>query len=151
MSYGAPEKPSRAFQTLKKLDSNGNPTSEEFHYEYDSMGRLTNAAFMQTPQTGQTGYSSTYPAAVRARVYYNYDVSGVMTNIEHYWDTWNSSTQKYASVPILGAVCSYDPYKLLKARVSHFLNKFRTQGFIDYVRDGALTVHSGLLDVVLSG
>ena len=38
-----------------------------------------------------------------------------------------------------------------RSRVSHFLNKFRTQGFIDYVRDGALTVHSGLLDVVLSG
>jgi hypothetical protein len=113
-SYGTPEKPSRVFQTLNKLDANGNPTSEEFHYEYDSMGRLTNAAFMQTPQTGQTGYSSTYPAAVRARVYYNYDVSGVMTNIEHYWDTWNGT--KYTSVPILGAVCSYDPYKLPKGR-----------------------------------
>jgi CRP-like cAMP-binding protein len=38
-----------------------------------------------------------------------------------------------------------------RSRVSHFLNKFRTQGLIDYVRDGALTVRSGLLDVVLSG
>jgi CRP/FNR family transcriptional regulator, cyclic AMP receptor protein len=35
-----------------------------------------------------------------------------------------------------------------RSRVSHFMNKFRTLGFIDY--DGAgLTVHSGLLNVVL--
>jgi hypothetical protein len=163
-SYGTPEKPSRVFQTLNKLDANGNPTSEEFHYEYDSMGRLTNAAFMQTPQTGQTGYSSSYPAAPDtfqtcglepparplghagsqsksdspqaspsldpplgrgdgARVYYNYDVSGVMTNIEHYWDTWDGT--KYTSVPILVAVCSYDPYKLLKTRARPLLRGAR--------------------------
>jgi CRP-like cAMP-binding protein len=35
-----------------------------------------------------------------------------------------------------------------RSRVSHFMNKFRNLGFIDY--DGAgLTVHSGLLNVVL--
>ena len=35
-----------------------------------------------------------------------------------------------------------------RSRVSHFMNKFRKLGFIDY--DGAgLTVHSGLLSVVL--
>jgi CRP/FNR family transcriptional regulator, cyclic AMP receptor protein len=35
-----------------------------------------------------------------------------------------------------------------RSRVSHFMNKFRTLGFIDYDGDG-LTVHSGLLTVVL--
>jgi CRP/FNR family transcriptional regulator, cyclic AMP receptor protein len=35
-----------------------------------------------------------------------------------------------------------------RARVSHFMNKFRKLGFIDYDSDG-LTVHSGLLSVVL--
>jgi CRP/FNR family cyclic AMP-dependent transcriptional regulator len=35
-----------------------------------------------------------------------------------------------------------------RSRVSHFMNKFRTLGFIDYDREG-LTVHSGLLSVVL--
>jgi CRP/FNR family cyclic AMP-dependent transcriptional regulator len=35
-----------------------------------------------------------------------------------------------------------------RSRVSHFMNKFRTLGFIDYDGDG-LTVHSGLLSVVL--
>jgi CRP/FNR family cyclic AMP-dependent transcriptional regulator len=35
-----------------------------------------------------------------------------------------------------------------RSRVSHFMNKFRTLGFINYDDDG-LTVHSGLLSVVL--
>jgi CRP-like cAMP-binding protein len=37
-----------------------------------------------------------------------------------------------------------------RSRVSHFMNKFRTMGFIDYAGSGALTVNSGLLSVVLS-
>ncbi len=36
-----------------------------------------------------------------------------------------------------------------RSRVSHFMNKFRTLGFIDYEGDGALTVNSGLMSVVL--
>jgi CRP/FNR family transcriptional regulator, cyclic AMP receptor protein len=35
-----------------------------------------------------------------------------------------------------------------RSRVSHFMNRFRQQGFIDY-DDSGLTVHSGLLNVVL--
>jgi len=35
-----------------------------------------------------------------------------------------------------------------RSRVSHFMNSFRKHGFIDY-DDGGLTVHSGLLSVVL--
>jgi CRP-like cAMP-binding protein len=37
-----------------------------------------------------------------------------------------------------------------RSRVSHFMNKFRELGFIDYSDTGGLTVHSGLLSVVLS-
>jgi CRP/FNR family cyclic AMP-dependent transcriptional regulator len=37
-----------------------------------------------------------------------------------------------------------------RSRVSHFMNKFRTLGFIDYVGNGALTVNNGLLSVMLS-
>jgi CRP/FNR family cyclic AMP-dependent transcriptional regulator len=37
-----------------------------------------------------------------------------------------------------------------RSRVSHFMNKFRTLGFIDYAGSGALMVNSGLLSVVLS-
>ncbi len=36
-----------------------------------------------------------------------------------------------------------------RSRVSHFMNKFRTLGFVDYTGNGALTVNSGLLSVVL--
>jgi CRP/FNR family cyclic AMP-dependent transcriptional regulator len=36
-----------------------------------------------------------------------------------------------------------------QSRISHYMNKFRTQGFIDFSDDGGLTVHNGLLSVVL--
>jgi CRP-like cAMP-binding protein len=36
-----------------------------------------------------------------------------------------------------------------RSRVSHFMNKFRKLGFIDYSEGAGLTVHSGLLNVVL--
>jgi len=34
-----------------------------------------------------------------------------------------------------------------RSRVNHFMNKFKKLGFVDY--NGGLTVHSGLLSVVL--
>jgi CRP-like cAMP-binding protein len=37
-----------------------------------------------------------------------------------------------------------------RSRVSHFMNKFRTMGFIDYTSNGTLTVNNGLLSVILS-
>jgi CRP-like cAMP-binding protein len=37
-----------------------------------------------------------------------------------------------------------------RSRVSHFMNKFRTLGFIDYAGNGALKVNNGLLSVILS-
>jgi CRP/FNR family cyclic AMP-dependent transcriptional regulator len=36
-----------------------------------------------------------------------------------------------------------------RSRVSHFMNRFRDHGFIDYSDNDELTVHSGLLSVVL--
>lgn len=36
-----------------------------------------------------------------------------------------------------------------RPRVSHFMNKFRRLGFIDYRDNDGLTVHSGLLSLVL--
>jgi CRP/FNR family transcriptional regulator, cyclic AMP receptor protein len=36
-----------------------------------------------------------------------------------------------------------------RSRVSHFMNKFRKLGFVDYNGSEALTVHSGLLSTVL--
>jgi CRP/FNR family transcriptional regulator, cyclic AMP receptor protein len=37
-----------------------------------------------------------------------------------------------------------------RSRISHFMNKFRTLGFIDYSDKGGVKVHSGLLTVILS-
>ncbi len=37
-----------------------------------------------------------------------------------------------------------------RSRVSYFMNKFRTLGFVNYAGSGELTVNSGLLSVVLS-
>jgi len=36
---------------------------------------------------------------------------------------------------------------ITRSRVSHFMNKFKKFGFVDY--NGGLTAHSGLLSVVL--
>jgi hypothetical protein len=36
-----------------------------------------------------------------------------------------------------------------RSRVSHFMHKFKGLGFIEYKNTGELTVHSGLLSVVL--
>jgi CRP-like cAMP-binding protein len=36
-----------------------------------------------------------------------------------------------------------------RSRISHFMNKFRDLRFIDYSDSGGLTVHSGLLSIVL--
>ena len=38
---------------------------------------------------------------------------------------------------------------LTRSQVSHFMNKFRKLGFIDYNGEAGLTVHSGLRSVVL--
>jgi CRP/FNR family cyclic AMP-dependent transcriptional regulator len=37
-----------------------------------------------------------------------------------------------------------------RSRISHFMNKFRNLGFIDYSEKGGVKVHSGLLSVVLN-
>ncbi len=54
--------------------------------------------------------------------------------------------------PVLPRVSQDDLAQMVgttRSRVSHFMNKFRKLGFIDYSDSGGLTVHSGLLSVVL--
>jgi CRP-like cAMP-binding protein len=54
--------------------------------------------------------------------------------------------------PVLPRVSQDDLAQMVgttRSRVSHFMNKFRKLGFIDYGDNGGLTVHSGLLSVVL--
>jgi CRP-like cAMP-binding protein len=54
--------------------------------------------------------------------------------------------------PVLPGVSQANLAKMVgttRSRVSHFMNKFRKLGFIDYSDNDGLTVHSGLLSVVL--
>jgi CRP/FNR family transcriptional regulator, cyclic AMP receptor protein len=54
--------------------------------------------------------------------------------------------------PVLPRVSQDDLAQMVgttRSRVSHFMNKFRKLGFITYSDSGGLTVHSGLLSVVL--
>jgi CRP-like cAMP-binding protein len=54
--------------------------------------------------------------------------------------------------PVLPRVSQDDLAQMVgttRSRVSHFMNKFRELGYINYSDSGGLTVHSGLLSVVL--
>ena len=54
--------------------------------------------------------------------------------------------------PVLPRISQDDLAQMVgttRSRVSHFMNKFRKLGFIDYSDNGGLTVQSGLLTVVL--
>lgn len=112
VQVGNAASPSRVFQTLNKTVS-GTSTSEEFHYRYDSSGRLLEAAFAQTPQSGGGAptsapyYTNSYPADTRARAYYTYDPAGRVTNVEHYWDQWNGSSYG-TPTKIVGNHCDYE-------------------------------------------
>ena len=56
------------------------------------------------------------------------------------------------SEPVLPRVSQDDLAQMVgttRSRVSHFMNKFRKLGFIDYGDNDGLTVHSGLLSVAL--
>jgi CRP-like cAMP-binding protein len=56
------------------------------------------------------------------------------------------------SEPVLPRVSQSDLAQMVgttRSRVSHFMNKFREHGFIDYAESGGLTVNNSLLGVVL--
>jgi len=56
------------------------------------------------------------------------------------------------SEPVLPRVSQNDLAEMVgttRSRVSHFMNRFREHGFIDYAESGALTVNNSLLSVVL--
>jgi CRP-like cAMP-binding protein len=56
------------------------------------------------------------------------------------------------SEPVLPRVSQNDLAEMVgttRSRVSHFMNKFRDHGFIDYAESGGLTVNNSLLSIVL--
>jgi len=114
-AVGDPSGPGRAFQTMAKLDSSNNPTSEELQYSYDGAGRLLIASFAQTPQsgftpsTGASYYDASHPASTRARAYYVYDASGRVNQVNYWFDTWNSGSNNYGTPEaLISNTCSYE-------------------------------------------
>lgn len=102
---GDPASPSRVFQTLNKLDSSGDPTTEEMDYSYDGSGRLLAAVFAQTPQSGH-GYE--VAAASRALAIYTYDAGGRTLALEHYWQTGLSSGVYGTVTKLVKNECTYE-------------------------------------------
>jgi CRP/FNR family transcriptional regulator, cyclic AMP receptor protein len=63
--------------------------------------------------------------------------------------TGGGATQK--SEPVLAQISQADLASMIgttRARVSHFMNKFRREGFIEYNRNGYVTVHNALSKVL---
>lgn len=107
------------FQTLNRLDSSGNRTSEEFHYQFDSGGRLRACAFMQTPAGGQNDYSSVV-ASLRMRSMYEYLPDGQLVSVSTFWDEDGDEAEK-----VYRARYEYDDYK-----------KVRTDAYFDDLGSG---------------
>ncbi len=113
ISVGQFPKVNRVFQKMARLDSNGNPTAEEYDYLYNSAGQVEQACFAQTPEpgftpsTGQTYYDGTHPASSRMRAIYTYDGAGRTTDLTYYQDDWNGNS--FTSTPIYENSCAYDP------------------------------------------
>jgi len=132
VEVGTANNPRRAFQTLTKLNG-PSLTAEEMHYQYDSAGRLSGAAFAQTPFTGFTPsgsnpwYDSSHPAQSRVRAFYAHDAGGRMLSCEHYWDTLTSGSTTYGtSQTILANECVYDPTLGLKTSSSFYTQTLGT-------------------------
>lgn len=111
LMVGDPTSGSRVFQTMTALDSAGLRTSEEFHYSYDSLGRLRECAFAQTPSaparlSNGGWYDGSNQASRRARAVYLYDSGGRLADLQYYWDVWGGSS--YASEAVLRNSCGYE-------------------------------------------
>lgn len=95
-AVGDPLQGKRAFQRMTKLDSSSNATTEEFHYLYDTQGRMLRSAFAQTaqswsPSSGSSYYDSAHPASKRCLATYAYDGGGRLNSLDYTWQTWQTS------------------------------------------------------------
>jgi RHS repeat-associated protein len=102
----------RAFQRMTKLDGSSNPTSEEFHYYYDTQGRLLFSAFAQdpddwTPSSGNSFYDSSHHADYRCLATYAYDAAGRLGSLGYTWQTWVPSGES-GSYSTTGYIAGYE-------------------------------------------
>jgi len=74
----------RVFRTMTAVTNGGQGIQrEQFHYSYDSAGRLVHSAFMQSPHVvdGSEQLYSAYPAGKRGHAYYLYDGGGRLSDL----------------------------------------------------------------------
>jgi len=114
VSVGDLTNPNRVFQTLRKVNPDGS-TAEVFHYGYDALGRLCNAAFAQTPTLTNGVADWNKLPALRARTYNEFDAGGRLVRTETYKDTlvgdgviYGPFSSSYTSTPIIGNEYGYE-------------------------------------------
>ena len=107
----------RVFRTMTAL-LNQNPEPEQFHYSYDSAGRLVHAAFMQVPKDAQTSYL-TDQARTRAHAYYLYDEGGRIKELHtlfgNYTYNENPQLEYYTYTKVLKQAYVYDQETSLRS------------------------------------
>ncbi|MBX7134468.1 MAG: RHS repeat-associated core domain-containing protein [Fimbriimonadaceae bacterium] len=115
---GSPESPNFAFQTMTLLDDE-DATPEEFHYQFDTSGRMSHSVFAQTPS--QTSAYPYYPdsanptadmATHRAHVVYDYHPAGQLAEIRYAWQDIDDDT--YDDTYLRKVTYAYDDYKGLR-------------------------------------
>ncbi|MBX7135764.1 MAG: hypothetical protein K1X67_24110 [Fimbriimonadaceae bacterium] len=115
---GSPESPNYAFQTMTLLDEE-DATPEEFHYQFDTSGRMSHAVFAQTPS--QTSAYPYYPdsanptadmATHRAHVVYDYHPGGQLAELRYAWQDIDDDT--YDNTHLRKVTYAYDDYKGLR-------------------------------------
>lgn len=125
ISLGSPDSSKRAFQTMNRMFPSGSSfvkDGEEFHYQYDSSGRLLEAAFAQYRQLDQNSnpiqYSSTYPALKRARQFTDYAPTGHILEQNTWDENWSSGAYSTQSL-LAGVENEYEANTLLRSQTSY--------------------------------
>ena len=109
----------RAFKTMTAVIAGQSIQPEQFHYAYDSAGRLVHTAFMQTTQPNQP-YSGAYPALARAHAYYLYDSGGRISELYNFFDNYDNTgppqNHHYNYTNITGQKYDYDDQSGLRTQ-----------------------------------
>ncbi|MBX7131506.1 MAG: RHS repeat-associated core domain-containing protein [Fimbriimonadaceae bacterium] len=118
---GSPESPNYAFQTMTLLVPDEGvlkKTAEEFHYQFDTAGRLTHSAFAQSSDNSNYPF---YPdldnpgaakATRRAHVVYDYLPSGQLDEVRYAWQDLSGSS--YTDTYLRKVSYTYEDYKGLR-------------------------------------
>ena len=111
----------RVARTATVLDQDLAPTSEQFDYTFDTLGRLTNATFAMTPSASAPPHWQDS----RARVHVDFDVMGNVRHLEHYWETLAQNQNDgyyYAETKMLKEDLGYDDFGQQRLTADYYEN-----------------------------